>query len=642
MNPVAGTSTKPPGKYRPDVDGLRALAILPVLFYHARLGCPGGFVGVDIFFVISGFLITSLILDELGAGTFSIVNFWERRIRRILPAAAVLTLATVMIANHRFLPEDFARVGQSVAYQAVLGANFFFWEQSGYFAPGSETQPLLHTWSLAVEEQFYVLFPLLLLLLVRWGRKAILAGIGALAVLSFVSSISGGDSPHGLQTAFYLLPGRAWELLLGAMLAGLRGKMHPGRAVREICGWLGVALIAWPIFFYSPATRFPGIGALPPCLGAALVILSSETGLSTVGSALTFRPVVFIGLVSYSLYLWHWPLLAFAAYASKDPVPIKVRVGLLALSFVLAVISWQWVEKPFRQRRIFRRRPEILGFGGGVLTLLLLFGLWVNSYGGFASRPPARVMTYATTGPRSVDPKWAGLEKRWQNQLIRFDATQTNRAAEVVIWGDSHATAMAPVLDLLSQEKGWRAMEATENGTPPVRWGPAPRRSAKEAALFSERVFNYIADTHPRRVFLVARWSGYVTVDSFQSNLVATVRSLLALGTKVYVVKDVPSPGFDAPRFAALTAARSGDLSELGATPQSYEQKNLDMKASFDQIAHLGVPVLDPAPYFLNRQGLYGVERDGKILYTDGDHLSVSGAMLLDPLFAPVFQNEQP
>ncbi|HEX9048717.1 MAG TPA: acyltransferase family protein [Verrucomicrobiae bacterium] len=638
MNLVADTSIKSRGKYRPDVDGLRALAILAVLFYHAKLACPGGFVGVDIFFVISGFLITSLILDEMGEGAFSVVNFWERRIRRILPAAAVLTVATVTIAMCRFLPKDFALVGKSVAYQAVMGGNFFFWQQSGYFAPGAETQPMLHTWSLAVEEQFYVLFPPLLLLLARWGKRAILAGIGILAIVSFASCLCGGDSPSHLQTAFYLLPGRAWELFLGAMLAGFRGKTHLARAAREICGWLGVALIAWPIFLYSPATLFPGIGALPPCSGAALIILSSDTGRSTIGSVLALRPVVFIGLVSYSLYLWHWPLLAFAAYASQDPVPVKARLGLLALSFVLAVISWQWVEKPFRQRRIFRQRPQILGFAGSVLALLLTLGLWANGHGEFSWQ--ARAKPLKTMEAPSVDPQWAQLEKRWQNHLISFKASQTNPAVEVLIWGDSHAMAMAPVLDVLSQEKGWHAMEATDNGTPPVRWGSAPRRSAKEAAAFSESVFKYIVDKRPRKVFLIARWSGYVTVDSFQSNLVATVRSLLPLGIKVYVVKDVPFPGFDAPRFAALTAAKSGDISQLGASLQSYEQKNLEMKGPFDQIAQLGVPVLDPAPYFLNSHGLYGVERNGRILYTDGDHLSVSGAMLLEPLFSPLFQNE--
>ena len=627
----------PAGKYRSDIDGLRAVAVLAVLFYHAQLGCPGGFVGVDVFFVISGYLITSLIADELANGTFSLIHFWERRIRRILPAVLAMTLGVFIAASLWFLPGDFASVCKSIAYQAVLAANFFFWQQSGYFAPGVETQPLLHTWSLAVEEQFYLLFPALLIILARYGKKVFVAGILAVAALSFAESTTADYSPDALKTAFFLLPGRAWELLLGALLATGRGRIFLSRATREILGWLGLALILWPIFFYSTTTRFPGMGALPPCLGAALVIFSSEAKLSTVGSILSLRPIVFIGLISYSLYLWHWPLLAFAKYSSKDQIAAMVRVGLLAASFSLAVISWQWIEKPFRQRRIFKRRRDIFGFAGLMLVMLLSLGLALD-------KSPARRLgnlTAHTSGRLNrLQARFAVAEKNWEQHLLNFNVAGTNPPAKVVIWGDSHALAMAPVIAMLCQEKNVSVMAATHDGTPPVLWGSHPDNSVKRAALFSEAVFQYLTHTRPARVVLTARWETYVGSDNFKSNLLATVRALLDLGIKVYVVKDVPYPGYDAPRFTALTAQQHGDISQLGITQKTYEGRNRELAPVFDQLTRLGVPVLDPAPYFLNGNGLYGVAQDGEILYTDGDHLSVSGAILLTPLFETSFRTE--
>ena len=627
----------PAGKYRADIDGLRALAVLAVLFYHAQLGCPGGFVGVDIFFVISGYLITSLITDELAAGNFSLIHFWERRIRRILPAALAMTLGVFIGASLWFLPGDFAAVCKSITYQAVLAANFFFWQQSGYFAPGAETQPLLHTWSLAVEEQFYLLFPALLILLARYGKKFFVIGLLALAALSFAESTTADYSPDALKSSFFLLPGRAWELLLGALLATSRGRIFLGGAAREVFGWLGLALIAWPIFFYSTATHFPGMGALPPCLGAALIIFSSEVKLSTVGSILSLRPIVFVGLISYSLYLWHWPLIAFAKYSAKDQLATSVRVGLLAASFILAVSSWQWIEKPFRQRRIFQRRREIFGFAGLILVMLLSLGLALE-------KQPAHKLgnstTHASAQSNRVHARFAATEKNWEKHLVNFNAAGTNPPVKIVVWGDSHAFALAPVIDMLGQEKKWSAMAATHDGTPPVLWGSHPDNSVKRAAVFSDAVFQYLAQTHPASVVLTARWTTYIANDTFKSNLLATVQALQALGIKVYVVKDVPYPGYDAPRFAALTAQQHGDTSQLGITKKIYEQRNRELDSVFEQLSKLGVPVLDPAPYFLNGDGLYGVVQAGEILYTDGDHLSVFGAMLLAPMFEPLFRAE--
>ncbi|HEV2694353.1 MAG TPA: acyltransferase family protein [Verrucomicrobiae bacterium] len=627
-------------KYRPDIDGLRALAILPVVLYHAKLGCPGGFVGVDVFFVISGFLISSLIRQEMAVGTFSLVNFWERRIRRILPAMTAMVLATLIAAFFLFLPEDFAYVGKSVAATAVLGANFFFWKQSGYFAPGAETKPLLHTWSLAVEEQFYILFPLLLILLVRFPKKTLLAGMTALALVSFILSVIGTHTVNNLNSTFYLLPTRAWELMAGAVLAVAEGSISVTRPVREFSGWLGIVLIGWPVFFYSTATRFPGLAAVPPCLGAVLIIFSSESKPSSIGRGLAFPPLVFTGLISYSLYLWHWPLLMFTEYLSKHPPKNVVHLGLVTVSFLLAFLSWQFIEKPFRQRRILQRQPFIFGFAAISLVCLLTLGLVVKYQKGFAARFPATVMTYALARNHTPYVGYTDMGGTWAKHLIIFSLTKTNQPVDVLIWGDSHATALAPMIDTLCQQQSWLAMEATGGGVPPVLGSYRIKDAPEMSAEFSAEVIKYIAQAHPRKVVLAAKWSGYTASDSFKSNLLATVRAVLALGIPAYVVKDVPIPGYNVPRFAALAAMHHDDANLQGVTPEKYQKNNREMEATFDQIAQLGATVLDPAPYFLNSDGHYAVEKDDKVLYFDGDHLTVDGAMMLAPLFAPMFQTE--
>ena len=295
-----GASNAHYSSYRRDIDGLRALAVLPVLLFHAKLGCPGGFVGVDVFFVISGFLISSLILKELDDGTFSLITFWERRIRRILPALTVVVLTCLVAGWILYLPEDFEMLGKSVIAQATLLSNVFFYRQGlvggGYFAAASDTKTLLHTWSLAVEEQFYLLFPLLLLFLARYRRLFLAPTIAGLVVVSLVLSIVGSYSYP--QATFYLLPARAWELLLGSLLTLMRGRFALGGLLRETAGWFGISLVGYAMLFYGVDTRFPGAAAISPCLGAALIIFSSESRLSFVGRILSIKPVVFVGLIS--------------------------------------------------------------------------------------------------------------------------------------------------------------------------------------------------------------------------------------------------------------------------------------------------------------------------------------------------------
>lgn len=294
--------------YRSDIDGLRAVAVLPVVLYHSGLTVfSGGFVGVDIFFVISGYLITNIIWTEIRSSDFSILRFYERRARRILPALFVVILATLVAGSIWSLPQQLAGIGASSAAAVLSVSNFYFWSQSGYFSPHAEMLPLLHTWSLGVEEQFYLIFPLGMVLLHRLKLNPPMVIAVAIAPLFAVGVYLSYTMP---AVSFYLLPARAWELLIGAVLAlGIVPKVH-NRSLREAMGIGGLSIIGLAIFMIDPQMRFPGFVALAPCIGAAALIHSGHV--PTVASRLlSVRPMVFVGLISYSLYLWHWPLLAF-------------------------------------------------------------------------------------------------------------------------------------------------------------------------------------------------------------------------------------------------------------------------------------------------------------------------------------------
>ena len=287
-------------KYRADIDGLRAIAVLPVVLYHAGFGFPGGFVGVDVFFVISGYLITSLILKDANTGAFSLATFWERRVRRILPPLLPVLAVSFIAGWFWMLPVDFRNLGGATAAQSVMMANVWFWTQGGYFNTSSDTEPLLHLWSLAVEEQFYVLFPLLLVALRRYRIStvgvllALAAGSFALsAVLVFIDT----------SAAFYLMPTRAWELLLGALLCFAPQSTAPRRWLAEIAALLGLVIIVAVSRVYTVGTPFPGAAALPPCLGAMLVIWAGSGTSTLTGRLLAAFPLRSIGLISYSLYL---------------------------------------------------------------------------------------------------------------------------------------------------------------------------------------------------------------------------------------------------------------------------------------------------------------------------------------------------
>ena len=368
-------------KYRAEIDGLRALAVVPVILYHAGFQLfSGGFVGVDVFFVISGYLITSIILMDIDKGKFSLVHFYERRARRLLPALFFIMLISLPFAWLFLIPTDLKAFAQSLVAVSTFTSNILFWQESGsYFAAASELKPLLHTWSLAVEEQYYVLYPLFLMLVWQFGKSWVVAILIVLFILS-LGLAQWGAYNHPIAT-FYLLPTRGWQLLIGVFASFyLKNHQHPSsKSINQFASILGLLLIFFSIFIYDKHTPYPSLYALVPTIGTVLVILFAVKGV-LVNSLLSIKAIVGIGLISYSAYLWHVPLLVFARHQHFNELSLSVTMTLIFCTFVFAYFTWKYVENPFRNKKIFSRRSIFISSLAGSL-FFVAFGLFVsNSY----------------------------------------------------------------------------------------------------------------------------------------------------------------------------------------------------------------------------------------------------------------------
>jgi peptidoglycan/LPS O-acetylase OafA/YrhL len=431
--------------YRPDIDGLRAIAVLSVVLYHFDIpGFKGGFVGVDVFFVISGYLITQVIYKEIDAGTFSLLQFYDRRFRRILPAMLTVILCTVVAGYLILFPKDYELLGEQAAYSALGLANFYFLWNTGYFDPSAEMLPLLHMWSLAVEEQFYLVWPILLAALAKAAgssHKSTLTALGIIGVTSLTSAayLVAVDP----KQAFFLPYTRAWELALGAALVFL--PVIQTQRLAERTGAIGIALIIASVLLLDAKYPFPGLTALFPCVGAALVVCPKAIDTAT-SRALSLRSAVAVGLISYSLYLWHWPVLVFFKYFAHASGPTKPEALLLFIvALALSALSWRFVEQPFRQKRY--RAPVTVSAGLVGLSLAATMGFGVHAVAGapWRLRPEhqkvANFLAYEqTTYHSSKQQKCNARDKETNTETLSLTCFQGELTkSNILLIGDSHA-----------------------------------------------------------------------------------------------------------------------------------------------------------------------------------------------------------
>jgi peptidoglycan/LPS O-acetylase OafA/YrhL len=627
-------------RYRPEVDGLRAVAVLIVVFYHAGLGFSGGFIGVDVFFVISGYLITSLILKDAQRGTFTLSNFWQRRIRRIMPAAVVLVVFTLVVGWFILLPEDFVGLGNSALSQTFFAANIYFWRTLDYFSVAADEKPLLHTWSLAVEEQFYVFFPALLLVLFRFRPlrtktallSIFLAGTAASFALSLWSLV---EAP---LASFYLLPSRAWELLLGSVLAllprpgDLGGKGWP----LDLVAWGGLVAILVPSWLYTSETPFPGVAALSPVLGTAAFIWATngvESG-GRRGSArqiMALRPVVFIGLISYSLYLWHWPLLAFARYVNISEPSLTVRVGLVVASLVVATLSWRFVETPFRHHGVAKRPVFIFSFAGASLLLLTALSATVVFARGFPQRVAPEILEIVNVRIQRPEMEQIGI-KQVKAADVKELGGNAESSPQLLLWGDSHAWALSPAVAKFCREHNIRGQAIYHPATPPLVDYVSRSNQGLDhrSPEWAEEVAGYIARTGIKNVIVAGYWSKQEQISPpgvLEAAVKSTVQRLSAAGANVYFFLQVPTHEAPVPDAMARSMYFGYTSDAWRVDEQDYARVNQRVLAALGGFPRDQVTIINPGPDFIDPEsGELLVQIGNRPIYYDSHHLSPLGA----------------
>lgn len=629
-------------EHRKEIDGLRAIAILSVVFCHAGFSLfGGGFVGVDVFFVISGYLITSIVHRELRDGNFSLRRFYERRARRILPALFLVMLLTLPMAWLWLWPGDFRDFAKSLVYVVLFASNVHFHNEIGYFAPDVDLRPLLHTWSLGVEEQYYILFPLLLMLCWQLRR----AWLPWLLLLLALTSL--GIAQYRLtsfpEATFYLLPTRAWELLIGAIYAVVSVEHHPlahiSARLRNQLGMLGLALISVPVVLYSPHTPFPGLAALPPTLGTVLVI-AMATPDTLVGRWLSTRTILTIGLASYSIYLWHQPIFAFVRYHEEAPA-LWLMICLTGTTLGIGYLSWRYVEVPFRRPVWQGARLAALVLAGAVFFLAV--GLIGKHRGNLLKRFAPGYEIQAGVDRRLQ--KNYGLDKDCDSATAGRQC-QTAEVPEIFLWGDSYAMHLAD--GIVASHPGVKLIQRTENSCPPLP-GVAPviggNLRAAESCLHFNRSIMAMLENMPtiRHVVLASPFYQYLNpqnailtsdgkvVPVNRQRLLAelhdTLSQLRKLGVEPVLVAPPPANGRDLGKCLARSVLLGRGLDHCDFPATEIVPRHAQIYQLLLELAE------ETRVIWLHRlmceTGICSSHADDVFLFLDSGHLSREGSVHL-------------
>ncbi|MEX2359688.1 MAG: acyltransferase family protein [Gammaproteobacteria bacterium] len=638
--------------YRPDIDGLRAVAVLLVVLYHAGVkSFPGGFIGVDVFFVISGYLITAIINNEIRAGTFTFSRFYERRARRLFPALFAMLGACLFIGYFAAIPSDYELIGEATIATLFFLSNLFFLNETGYFNVGAEHSYLLHTWSLGVEEQFYLLFPVMLVVIHRFGRRYLVTILSISMSVSFVACVVGTELYP--NATFFLAPTRAWELLLGSLLALGRHKAPPSLPVSMVGGVIGLGLIFAAALLLDAQSAFPGVAASLPSLGAASIIWSGANPGSPVNRLLCVKPLVYIGLLSYSLYLWHLPIILFARDFLGGAA--SIMAGAIVTSLCVSALSQKFVEKPFRGSRGGSKRK--VAFGGGlVLCSLVAIASVIAMSGGLPARVPGAVLESdavikAGRNPLNSKCRESGIPLSDQYCVIGAEGESPTFA----VWGDSHATVISPGIIDAANRYGHTGQLLAHPGCPPVLDVSVGRR--RDCAADNATIIQYL-ETSPRinLVFLAARWTRYQREDGatgllsmisgrgtdnlqlLGDGLRESIKRLRAAGIRVVVISQVPEADTNIPNALARAAMRGRETASVDLTMQEHLTRNSRLSTIWQELTQ-GNSELDIVhPHELMCDGSRcQTEVDGIPIYFDSHHLTVDGARRLRSLFEPYF-----
>lgn len=612
-----------PGRssYRPEIDGLRALAVGGVVAHHAGLaGLPGGFTGVDVFFVISGYLITGIIAAEMAEGRFSQWRFLERRLRRIVPALAVMLAATGIAAWAVLSPEDFKPFAQSLTASALFGSNLLYAREVDYFYSAAGMKPLLHTWTLGVEEQFYLLFPLALILCRRWKPGAMLPTVALLGLASFVLALVLVQlSPLG---AFYLLPARLWEFALGAACALLPSALRP--EARELPALAGLGLIAAGFVLITPETPAPGAMFLLPVLGTALVILFAGHA-NIAGRLLALPPLTWIGLVSFGIYLWHQPLLELARYIWFGDLPLPVTLALVAASVMLGWVSYRWLEQPVRQRRLLSGRGALLAACGVALALPAAAGVLGHlrvlssasaaeaaRFGGERPLPVPEPIIISPTGPLP-------FVLYGDSHAMQYHAALTARFGKGALLAKTSCLAAPGLANLRASDP-----EGSDCRAMPARLMALAKERAVRTIIWAQLWDRMIVEGDSETLVAPDSAAGARAIAAG----VARLADQLPQGTRIILIGNTPSAQTAAkPMYDGWLRCRAFRNVDCPTSYPAAKAQGIAINAALRALAarDLRFTYVDAAAP-LCPGGRCRVVQDGVLNYWDAHHLTLSGA----------------
>lgn len=603
--------------------------MLVVVFHHYGFpGFPGGYVGVDIFFVISGFLITSIIHREIAAGRFSFRQFYLRRARRLLPAFFLVAATTLAIGHFVLFPDDYVALAWQAIYSSAGIANFYFYDTIDYFSRPAELQPMLHMWSLGVEEQFYLVWPPVLFVLVAWwkgDRGPVALALALIIVLSFAGSAYtiATDQP----AAFYLPHLRAWELAVGALLAfaPVLVNAYAAQAARAI----GLALIIASVALLQSTSEFPGINALWPCVGAALLIWPSSQR-AWPSRLLSLRPIVFVGLVSYPLYLWHWPLAALARHWSLDEtMSVQIALALAVASFGLACGTYLLLERPIRSQRLPAMWRAPLAMASIAVIMVAATAIIA------ASGIPSRLHPYAYSLASGATDSSPFRRKCHRNDRTKLPISESCVFGNVTskprfaIWADSHGVELSPAIGEALGANGASLTSITYSSCPPAINFDARKR--KHCRAHNDRVLAYLVGAADiEHVVLISIYRGYFLdqPERFESGMDEAVRALTAAGKKVTIFEPVPRAPFSVPQWAAKMQLRAPGT-DLFVDLDEYRELHREVIAMIDRVAKRSDAQVVRTSDILCDKTSCRLTKEGKSLYFDRHHLSNFGAAYL-------------
>ncbi len=607
--------------YRPEIDGMRTLAVLAVMVFHLNHAwLQGGFLGVDVFFVISGYLITAIIGGQMQEGTFSFPGFWKRRIRRLYPALIVVVAAAMLVGTFILVQPERGELPRQALAAIFSFQNIYLWDTtSGYWGTSAENILLLHTWSLSLEEQFYLIFPLILFPLMRWGRRWTLPAMAGLFLASFAWCVYA--TPEWRNASFYLLPARMWELLCGSLLALYHLRKGGGRSSNVFAPWLqlaGVALIGGSFLLIANDERFPGHLPLFPCAGA-LLILAFGNASGPVSRLLSLKPVVYVGKISYSLYLWHWVVIVSARYIS-----LEANTGwILLTTFLLAMASYHWVETPFRYG--LKRQRLVLPLAGGAvaacaLPILMLPSSPLLTDLGNINTKAARDVGRKFEAKKAMRKGDAGV---WVNEDDKID---------IYVMGSSHARVWCPAIADYASEHGLSMVSTSVSSTGILAldgrsnaWGPPDGLE-----LHRQRI-GRLQKERPTLVFIAGRWSVETrTSPEFFKIMTDQIRMISQYAGHVIVLGEVPGVAMPPVYHRAfhkfvVASALSDELDHVHPLEMALEA-NERVRKEIEAMHLPNVIYIDPAGAFLDKEGYLSIYDEDRILFLDDNHVTSAGA----------------